>query len=145
MLERVLLSAGLVLLGLGLYVTARRVHLWVTGRRMAQRGREAAPGLGGFEPGSPAVLFFTAAGCAPCRTVLKPTLQRLLGELNNRFQVLEIDAESQAEVARYWHVLSVPTVFVLDPQGKPRHVHYGVVGPDLLRNQLTPWLQRSSA
>ncbi len=29
----------------------------------------------------------------------------------------------QPEAARYWGVLSVPTVFVLDPEGRPRHVH----------------------
>jgi thioredoxin-like negative regulator of GroEL len=73
--------------------------------------------------------------------VLKPALRRLIGELGNRFQVLEVDAERQPEAARYWKVMSVPTVFVLDPQGRPQHVHYGVVGPEVLRTQLSEWLR----
>ena len=64
-------------------------------------------------------------------------LQRLIAELGNRFQVLEIDVTQQPEVARYWNVLSVPTIFVLDPRGKPRHVHYGVVNQKELRAELS--------
>jgi thiol-disulfide isomerase/thioredoxin len=73
--------------------------------------------------------------------VIKPALQRLVKELGNRFQVLEVDAEDQTEATRYWNVLSVPTIFVLDPHGKPRHVHYGVVSPAVLRAQLGNWLR----
>jgi hypothetical protein len=68
-------------------------------------------------------------------------LQRLTVELGQRFQVLEIDAELQPEAARYWNVLSVPRISVLDPRGKPRHVHYGVVSQEVLQNQLNGWLK----
>jgi thiol-disulfide isomerase/thioredoxin len=139
-LERLFISVVLIVLAVGLYVAARCVHLWVTRRRLARPGMSAAPGLAGLKPGRPAVLLFSAAGCVPCHAVLKPGLQRLLAELNNRFQVLEIDAESQAEAVGYWNVLSVPTVFVLDPQGTPRHVHYGIVAPGVLRDELGRWL-----
>jgi hypothetical protein len=42
---------------------------------------------------------------------------------------------------RHWEVASVPTIFVLDPCGEPQHVHYGVVSPSVLREQLVPWIQ----
>jgi thioredoxin 1 len=89
------------------------------------------------------VLYFTAPGCVPCRTVLKPALQRLVVEFGNRFQILEVNAEQQPEAASYWNVLSVPTIFVLDPKGEPRHVHYGVASQEVLRSQLGDWLNPS--
>lgn len=140
MLDRLVFSAVLILLGVGLYLVGRSVHLRSLRRRLAYSVQGFTPGLAAFQPGQPAVLYFTTDSCVPCRTVLKPALQRLITELGHRFQVLEVNAERQPEAARYWNVLSVPTVFVLDPQGKPQHVHYGIVGQDVLRAQLGDWV-----
>lgn len=140
MADRLLLTAILILVGAGLYAVAKGLHLRVLGRRLVNLGQSMVPGLAAFRPGQPALLYFTTPQCVPCRTVLKPTLRRLSAELENRFQVLEVNAQSQPEAVRYWHILSVPTIFVLDPQGKPRHVHYGVVGSEVLRAELSPWL-----
>ena len=63
-------------------------------------------------------------------------LQRLIAELGDHCQVLEIDATHRPDVTRYWNVLSVPMLFVLDHNGKPRHVHYGTVRQRVLRTQL---------
>ena len=139
--DRLLFTVGLILLGVGLYALARSVHLRIINRRLAQTVQNVAPGLASFQPGQPAVLYFSAANCAPCHTIIKPALDRLLVELGHRFQVLEVNAERQMEAVRYWNVLSVPTVFVLDRRGKPRYVHYGVVGPEVLRAQLNDFLQ----
>ncbi len=144
MTERLVLSAGLILLGVGIHVVARTVHVQAISRRLAHAGRKDVPGLAAFQPGQPAVLHFTTAQCVPCRTVIKPMLQRLITELGNCLQVLEVNAELQPEAARYWNVLSVPTIFVLDPHGKPQHVHYGVVNQDVLRAQLSDWTERCS-
>ena len=140
MTQRLLLTAALILLGTGLFVLGRGTHLRVLGRRLARLDWRIAPGLAGFQPGQPALLYFSTPHCVPCRTVLKPAVRQLTREMENRFQVLEVDAELQPEAARYWQILSVPTIFVLDPRGKPRHVHYGVVSPELLRTQLADWL-----
>jgi thioredoxin 1 len=140
MADRFFFAVILVLVGVGLYAVAQRVHLRVLGRRLVELGQSVAPGLAAFQSGQPALLYFTTPQCMPCRTVLKPALRRLSAELENRFQVLEVNAQSQPEAARYWRVLSVPTIFVLDPQGKPRHVHYGVVGAEVLRAELSAWL-----
>ncbi len=139
MIDRLLFTVALMTLGVCVYVLARGAHLRVIRRRLAHSVQNVAPGLATFEPGRPALLYFSAESCLPCRMVLKPALKRLLAELGNRFQVLEIDAQEQTQAVRYWNVLSVPTIFVLDPQGKPRHVHYGVVSPELLRTELSNW------
>lgn len=143
MADRLVFSAAVTILGVALYLVARSAHLRVIRRRLAHAGQSGTPGLTTFQPGQPAVLYFTTAQCVPCRTVLKPMLQRLITELGFRFQVVEVNAELQPEAARYWNVLSVPTVFVLDPKGQPRHVHYGVVSQDVLRAELGDWLSPS--
>jgi hypothetical protein len=76
----------------------------------------------------------------PCRTIVKPALTGLLRDLGNRFQVSEIDTAPQPEAASYWKDLSVPPIFVLNPEGGPQHVHYGVVNADVLRAELYGWL-----
>lgn len=137
MTERILYSAVLILIGVAGYLVARNAHLAIVRRRQSHSSQRGIPGLAAFEPGQPAVLYFTTDDCVPCRTNVKPMLQRLIAEPGNCFQVLEIDATRQPEVARYWNVLSVPTIFVLDSHGQPRHVHYGVVNPKELRAELS--------
>jgi thiol-disulfide isomerase/thioredoxin len=139
--QRLLLTVGLLLLSVAAYFVARGFHLRVVNRRLAKTVRNAAPGLAAFKPGRPAVLYSTSPNCAPCQTIIKPALDRLASDMGKGFQVLEVDAERQPEAVRYWNVLSVPTVFVLDPSGKPQHVHYGAVGPEVLRAQLWDYLK----
>ena len=140
MIERLVLAAGFMLLGSAAYLVARGAHLRVIKQRLARAGQHTTPGLAGFRPGQPAVRYFKTLHCVPCYTVLKPMLQWLTAELGSRFQVLEVDAELQPGAARYWNVISVPTVFVLDPEGQPQHVHYGVAGQEVLKAQISDWL-----
>jgi thiol-disulfide isomerase/thioredoxin len=139
MIERLALAAIIILAGASLYWLARRLHLQGLKRRLWAPAQGGVPGLAAFEPGRPALLYFTTEGCVPCRTVLKPSLRKLRDEVGDLFQLVEVNAERQPEAARYWRVLSVPTIFVLDPQGRPQHVHYGVAGPAVLRKELQEW------
>jgi thiol-disulfide isomerase/thioredoxin len=139
-IDRLLVSGALVMGGVAFFLVGRAIHLGRLRQRLAHANGVDTPGLASFQPGRPALLYFFTEHCAPCRTVLKPALQRLGQELGSRLQLLEINAESQAEATQYWKVLSVPTIFVLDPQGQPRHVHYGVVSAEVLRNELGDWL-----
>ena len=136
MTERILFSAVLIFVAVVGYLAARNAHLARVRRRQRHSDQNGVPGLTSFEPGQPAVLYFTTDACIPCRTNVKPMLQRLITELGDRFQVLEVDATREPEATRYWNVLSVPTIFVLDPHGEPRHVHYGVVSQNVLRTEL---------
>jgi thioredoxin-like negative regulator of GroEL len=60
-------------------------------------------------------------------------VQERLGE---RLQVIEVDAAAHPEVAGQWGVMSVPTTFIVDANGQPRHVNHGVTPQDKLLRQL---------
>ncbi len=130
LLERLALAVLISLVCFGLYLAWTRWQLWRVGRLAA------APGLEALQPGKPAVLYFTAPGCVPCRTVQVPALEALQAELGGGLQVIKIDASARPDVADFWGVLSVPTTFVLDKQGRARRVNHGVAGADKLRGQL---------
>jgi len=102
----------------------------------AARIAPADPLLAALRPGVPAILYFTTPACAPCRTRQRPAIQRLLAELGDRVQVIEVNAAEQLDAARRWGVLSIPTTFVLDGEGRPRAINTGVAGLETLRGQL---------
>jgi len=113
--------------------------MWTRLRLYSLRGRTSdseSAGLAGFRKGTPAILYFTTPDCAPCKTVQKPALQTLREELGERLQIIEIDASQSVDMADYWGVLSVPTTFIMDAKGQPRHVNNGVVSATKLRQQL---------
>jgi hypothetical protein len=51
-------------------------------------------------------------------------------------QVIEVDAQDNAALAREWSVLSVPTTFVLDRDGIPRQVNHGFASTEKLLGQI---------
>ena len=115
----VIIAAGIILFNLG--------NRWILFR--AAR----LPQIAGLaQQGIPILLYFTTPTCAPCKTIQRPAIERLKQMAGDRLQVVEIDASSQPEVARQWGVLSVPTTFVLDAAGRPRHVNHGVTPVDKL-------------
>ncbi len=128
MIERLLIALGLFALGL---MAARFVPRLV----LTLRARHEL-GLPGYRIGTPAILYFTSPGCAPCDSVQAPALDRLRQEYRTGMQVLEVDATRQPHVADAWGVLSVPTTFVIDAQGRPRLVNHGVARFERLHAQL---------
>jgi len=117
-----LIAAGLLAYRLVNYLTLSRA-----------RGRSAAfetPSLG-----MPVLLYFTTPTCAPCRNVQRPAIQRLQERVGDRLQVIEVDAAASPELASRWGVLSVPTTFVIDSNGRPRHVNHGVTSAEKLLDQ----------
>jgi thiol-disulfide isomerase/thioredoxin len=114
-----IIAAGIILFNLG--------NRWILTRAAQQ------PQMAGFtRQGIPTLLYFTTPTCAPCKTIQRPAIERLKQLAGDRLQVVEIDASSQPEVARQWGVLSVPTTFILDAAGRPRHVNHGVTSVDKL-------------
>jgi thiol-disulfide isomerase/thioredoxin len=128
-ITRLLWAIAIILAGAGLYWLYLRLSL-----RRLEAGRP--PGLESLRPGTPAILYFTTPECAPCKTIQRPALQRLQQQLGGELQIIEINAAEQPDLAGAWGVLSVPTTFVLDPQGKPRHVNHGVTRAEKLFQQL---------
>ncbi len=89
-----------------------------------------------FRSGKPAILYFTTPTCAPCKTIQRPAIQRLQEQMGDRLQIVEIDATDKPEVADEWGVLSVPTTFIIDAKGLPRHVNHGVATLEKLWQQI---------
>lgn len=131
MIERLMLLMTLVVLGAVGYRLLRRWHV-----NRIRRVAVNDPLLATLRPGVPAILYFSSPVCMPCQTQQRPALQRLLAELGDRVQVIEVNALEQREIANRWGVLSVPTTVVLDWQGCLRAINTGVAGPDTLRRQL---------
>src|SRR5512135_306349 len=101
------------------------------------RASQAAPRSRAlFQPGLPAVLYFTTPDCVTCKVFQRPQLRRLEHMLGDGVQVVEVDAQASPELADQWGVLSVPTTFVLDASGKPRHVNHGGVEAEKLAAQI---------
>jgi thiol-disulfide isomerase/thioredoxin len=81
-------------------------------------------------------VFFTTPDCVACKAAQKPALKELADRLSGRVQVIEVDALDNAVLAREWSVLSVPTTFVLDRNGRPRQVNHGYASTEKLFGQI---------
>ena len=128
LVTRLLWTLGIVGAGLFLYRLANGAILArVRGKRL---------GLESVRLGTPVLLYFTTPTCAPCKTIQRPAIQKLQQRVGERLQVVEIDASARPEVASQWGVLSVPTTFIIDKQGRPRHVNHGVATADKLLKQV---------
>lgn len=131
----ILLRLGIALVIILIAIIAYRL---VTAWRLAwlrQMAQNPIVGLGG-RSGVPAILYFTTPDCVPCKTVQAPALETLQAQLGERLQVIKIDASERNDLADAWGVLSVPTTFIIDAQGQPRHVNNGVASAAKLRQQL---------
>jgi thiol-disulfide isomerase/thioredoxin len=127
-LIRLAWAIGLIAVGIGLY--------WAVNHAILIRNRDRHLQLEGLQPGKPAILYFTTPTCAPCRTVQRPALNQVSASLGDGLQIIEIDAAAHLELASQWRVLSVPTTFILDAGGQPRHVNHGATGAEKLLQQL---------
>ena len=123
-LLRLLLTIGLVLVGIGV--------LWLANRMIVYRAGKKHSGLDGYIPGKPAVLYFTMEGCVPCKTTQRPALEKLSAQV----QIIKVDVVAKPELAEGWGVLSVPTTFIIDSKGRPRRVNHGVALAEKLLNQI---------
>jgi thiol-disulfide isomerase/thioredoxin len=127
-LQRLLIAAAISGLGVVVYILVNRVTL--------RRAESKVARFQSYRSGLPALVYFTTPTCAPCKTVQRPAIEQLTGRFGRWFQVIEVDASSQPDVAQEWGVLSVPTTFVIDASGKPRYVNHGVTNAATLIKQL---------
>jgi len=128
LLQRFLGALAIAVAGIGFYYLVSFFSL--------QRARSQSNALEQVENGKLVLVYFTTPTCAPCKTIQRPAIQRLKSLMGDNLQIVEIDAASQPELASQWGVMSVPTTFVLDKNGKPQHVNHGVATYEKLLHQM---------
>ena len=124
------LGLTLALVATGLFV------YWLLNQRLLGRAQSQVHALLGALPDKPLIVYFTTPDCAPCKTVQRPALSKLLLLAGDRVQVVEIDATQRPDLAKQWGVMSVPTTFLLDARGEARYVNNGVTRVEKLMEQL---------
>jgi len=122
MLERILITFGLALLGIGVFAVFRYDHL--------RRASKAAVAIG-----KPAILYFRSDACAPCSTQGR-FLQQLQAEFGDRIVVEKVDADVEQAKAERYGVFTLPTTLIVDPKGTVRHANYGLADTRKLASQL---------
>jgi len=132
MIERIGITVLLIVVGFGAYAVGTR---WQT--RRAARTDAGDELLSTLRPGIPAVIYFWSEMCAPCKTVQKPALAELARDLGpDGVQIVAVNAMDRPDLANGWGVLGLPTTFIVDSTGQPRHVNHGVTRASQLKHQL---------
>ena len=121
-------ALGIILMGAGAY--------WLLSQRLLSRAKNNLTSLLNPLPNKPVIVYFTTPDCAPCKTVQRPALEKLMALLGEKLHVVEIDATERPDLAKTWGVMSVPTTFLLDSHGKARYVNNGVTRAEKLMEQL---------
>ncbi|MFD4431801.1 thioredoxin family protein [Nocardia sp. NPDC058497] len=141
MIELVILAAvvlAAVAVGLLLRRNQGRVRPATLDPETAQRARllDAA----GVTGATPAVLHFSADWCGPCDAVRRVVagVTADLSDSPNAPRDIEIDIDADPALARELNVLSLPTTFVFDAEGKERFRISGVPKAGDLRTALEP-------
>src|SRR5713226_111414 len=140
LLVRLSIALALSLLGIAAFWGWNRFQL----RRLGRVEGGPLRGLETMQSGVPGILYFTTPDCQVCLTTQKPALKRLEAELGAGVQIVEVDATARRDLADYWGVLSVPTTFIIDGQGQPRHINHGLTSKDKLRRQIEESQQGSA-
>ncbi len=118
-----------------------------SGRRFVELQRRqalAAPPLDGLaytadedSNASPVcILAFSSADCKQCHQLQAPALRRVQAIHGADVTVVEVDAPAAPELARQYHVLTVPTTVVLDAMGHVHAVNYGFANTQRLLEQV---------
>jgi thiol-disulfide isomerase/thioredoxin len=92
----------------------------------------------GLSDDGPTIVHFSAAWCSPC-TQVRRVVNQVCDDLGDVAHV-EIDMDTNPAAARRLSVLSLPTTFIFDAQGRQRYRTAGVPKADDLRSALTPLL-----
>jgi thioredoxin 1 len=121
-------ALGIIFVGASAY--------WLLSQRLLSRAKNNLNSLLNPLPNKPVIVYFTTPDCAPCKTVQRPALEKLMTLLGEKLHVVEIDATERPDLAKTWGVMSVPTTFLLDSHGKARYVNNGVTRAEKLMEQL---------
>lgn len=122
MIERILITLALFLLGMIAYILLRNWQMYRAGQVTATSGRSG-------------VIYFRSDYCAPCITQGR-FLQELQEKFGERIEVEKINADLEKDTAARYGVFTLPTTLIVDKTGKVRYANYGLADIHKLSHQL---------
>jgi thiol-disulfide isomerase/thioredoxin len=139
MSESWVLAITVLIAALGVaYVIGRLITLRAGMLKAAEEASHVDTSDLGLSDTGPTVVHFSAPWCGPCaavRRVVDEVCEQLPGVAH-----VEIDIDTNPEVARRLSVLSLPTTLIFDVDGRPRYRTTGVPKAADLRSALEPLL-----
>ncbi|MFI9506043.1 thioredoxin family protein [Nocardia sp. NPDC052566] len=141
MIEITILAVMLLAaIAVGLLVRRRDGALRATDAAPAESQRAELLAAAGVTGSGPAVLHFSAEWCGPCDAV-----RRVVGSVTEELaetplapRDIEIDIDAEPALAKELNVLSLPTTFIFDAEGRERFRISGVPKAGDLRSALVP-------
>lgn len=133
-----LLVIAVLLVALTVAIVVGRVLTRRDGVVRSTRDASAAGPDLGLPPGRPAIVHFSAQWCGPCVGVRR-VVDDVCAELPEVAHV-EVDMDANPAAARELSVLSLPTTFIFDADGRQRYRSSGVPKAADLRSALEPLL-----
>ncbi|HEY1348335.1 MAG TPA: thioredoxin family protein [Ktedonobacteraceae bacterium] len=82
------------------------------------------------------ILAFSSADCTQCHTLQQPALRRLQTLRGSEIDILEIDAPLWPDLARHYHILTVPSTVILGLSGEALAINYGFASFEKLQTQI---------
>ncbi|MCP2295850.1 Thioredoxin [Nocardia amikacinitolerans] len=141
MTEITLLAFVLIIaLAVGLALRGRHGKLRAAAPNETGSARADLLAAVGVTGSGPAVLHFSADWCGPCDAVRRVVagVATDLAETPRPPQDIEVDIDAEPALAKELNVLSLPTTFVFDVEGKERFRISGVPKAGDLRSALAP-------
>ena len=139
MSSSVVVVVAVLIAALGVAFVVGRLLTLRAGLMRAQSAEDAVDTSDlGLSTTGPTIVHFTAAWCGPCAAVRR-VVDQVCAELPAVAHV-EIDMDANPAAARRLSVLSLPTTFVFDADGRRRYRATGVPRVADLRSAVEPLL-----
>lgn len=132
------IAAGLTLATLAGWLLRRRSGMLIEADPGLAADRVDTSALGLSDTG-PTILHFSADWCGPCAAVSR-VVDQVCAQLDGAVAHVEIDLDANPQAARALSVLSLPTTFIFDADGRQRYRASGVPAVADLRSALQPLL-----
>jgi len=136
----ILIAVLIAAAALGLFLQRRDGRARPTAAAATDSARTELLATAGVGVTGPAVLHFSAEWCGPCAAVRR-VVSGVTAELATRPRPprdIEVDIDAEPALARELNVLSLPTTFVFDAEGRERFRISGVPKAGDLRSALAP-------
>lgn len=102
----------------------------------SKKAGENLPALHGRRRGASLIVYFTSPNCGACKAAQTPALNSLQENFGQELQVITINVDENRKTARQWKVMTLPTTFVFNANGRLVHHNIGFANAAKLFRQL---------